>query len=112
MQSACENILYIVKQIINALCVFQDLFNIQDPGGQQPSSALITLNQMAAGGHQIATVKRRKKSTAAPDKKKMYEEVRVMCYIQKSLNNRDEERTRYRPFPPHVSQMHVNLSYL
>ena len=55
----------------------QDLYNIQDPGGQPPSSALISLNQMGAGGHQIATVKRRKKSTAAPDKKKMYEEVRM-----------------------------------
>lgn len=52
--------------------VFQDLFNMQDAGGQPPSAALITLNQMGA---QIATVKRRKKSTAAPDKKKMYEEV-------------------------------------
>lgn len=31
---------------------------------------------MAAGGHQIATVKRCKKSTAAPDKK-MYEEVKM-----------------------------------
>lgn len=45
---------------------------MQDAGGQPPSAALITLNQMGA---QIATVKRRKKSTAAPDKKKMYEEV-------------------------------------
>ncbi|XP_066987229.1 uncharacterized protein PDZ-GEF isoform X4 [Macrobrachium rosenbergii] len=53
---------------------------------------------MAAGGHQIATVKRRKKSTAAPDKKKMYEEAqmvrRVKAYLSRLQVVTDEEQLR------------------
>lgn len=47
-------------------------------GGQQPSNALVTMNQLTTGGtgnQNAATVKRRKKSTATPNPKKMFEEV-------------------------------------
>jgi Rap guanine nucleotide exchange factor 2 len=49
-------------------------------GGQPPSNAMVALNQLTmasgAGGQQgAATVKRRKKSTAQPNPKKMFEEV-------------------------------------
>jgi Rap guanine nucleotide exchange factor 2 len=49
-------------------------------GGQPPSNAMVALNQLTVaggtGGQQgAATVKRRKKSTAQPNPKKMFEEV-------------------------------------
>nr|XP_045621434.1 uncharacterized protein LOC123772381 isoform X4 [Procambarus clarkii] len=87
-----------IRDLQNMCSAPYDLFNIQDAGGQPPSSALISLNQMAAGGHQIATVKRRKKSTAAPDKKKMYEEAqmvrRVKAYLSRMSIITDEEQLR------------------
>lgn len=87
-----------IRDLQNMCSAPYDLFNIQDAGGQAPSSALISLNQMAAGGHQIATVKRRKKSTAAPDKKKMYEEAqmvrRVKAYLSRMHVVTDEEVLR------------------
>jgi hypothetical protein len=55
-------------------------------GGQPPSNAMVALNQLTmasgAGGPQgAATVKRRKKSTAQPNPKKMFEEVlERFCY--------------------------------
>jgi hypothetical protein len=61
-------------------------------GGQPPSNAMVALNQLTvasgAGGQQGAsTVKRRKKSTAQPNPKKMFEEVlkcSVIPYILES----------------------------
>lgn len=49
-------------------------------GGQPPSSAMVALNQLTTGTggpsqQGGATVKRRKKSTAVPNPKKMFEEV-------------------------------------
>lgn len=48
-------------------------------GGQPASNAMVTLNQLTTGGTagqiNAATVKRRKKSTGAPNPKKMFEEV-------------------------------------
>lgn len=53
--------------------------------GQPPSSAMVALNQLTtgngsgtAGPQSAATVKRRKKSTAQPNPKKMFEEVRFL----------------------------------
>ncbi|KAK3863195.1 hypothetical protein Pcinc_031004 [Petrolisthes cinctipes] len=89
-----------IRDLQNMCSAPYDLFNIQDSGGgQAPSSALISLNQMASGGgNQIATVKRRKKSTAAPDKKKMYEEAqmvrRVKAYLSRMSIIFDEEQLR------------------
>lgn len=55
-------------------------------GGQPPSNAMVALNQLTmasgAGGQQgAATVKRRKKSTAQPNPKKMFEEVLHCCHV-------------------------------
>ncbi|XP_069992799.1 uncharacterized protein PDZ-GEF isoform X12 [Penaeus vannamei] len=84
-----------IRDLQNMCSAPYDLFNMQDAGGQPPSAALITLNQMGA---QIATVKRRKKSTAAPDKKKMYEEAqmvrRVKAYLSRLQVITDEEQLR------------------
>lgn len=44
--------------------------------GQPQSTAMTAMNQGITGSQQSSTVKRRKKSTAQPDKKKMFEEVR------------------------------------
>jgi hypothetical protein len=51
-------------------------------GGQPPSNAMVALNQLTTGTTQqgAATVKRRKKSTAAPNPKKMFEEVCIHLY--------------------------------
>ena len=47
--------------------------------GQPPSNAMVAMNHLTinsgASGQGTATVKRRKKSTAQPNPKKMFEEV-------------------------------------
>ncbi|XP_048513096.1 rap guanine nucleotide exchange factor 6-like isoform X4 [Athalia rosae] len=75
-----------------------DLMTMTDIGGQALSSAMVAMNQMntANQGGQTATVKRRKKSTAAPNHKKMFEEAQMVRRVKAYLANMkvitDEER--------------------
>nr|CAD7394592.1 unnamed protein product [Timema cristinae] len=60
--------------------------------GQPPSSAMVALNQLTTGTgqcgqHNVATVKRRKKSTAQPNPKKMFEEAQMVRRVKAYLNN-------------------------
>ncbi|XP_043654074.1 rap guanine nucleotide exchange factor 2-like isoform X1 [Drosophila teissieri] len=76
-----------------------DLLSILELKGQSPSNALFSLNQMsasqsnAAAGTVIAanagqaTIKRRKKSTAAPNPKKMFEEAQMVRRVKAYLNS-------------------------
>ncbi|XP_068150276.1 rap guanine nucleotide exchange factor 2 isoform X2 [Drosophila tropicalis] len=76
-----------------------DLLAILELKGQSPSNALFSLNQMsssqsnAAAGSVIAanagqaTIKRRKKSTAAPNPKKMFEEAQMVRRVKAYLNS-------------------------
>ncbi|XP_030377448.1 rap guanine nucleotide exchange factor 2 isoform X2 [Scaptodrosophila lebanonensis] len=76
-----------------------DLLAILELKGQSPSNALFSLNQMsasqtnAATGTVIAanagqaTIKRRKKSTAAPNPKKMFEEAQMVRRVKAYLNS-------------------------
>ena len=54
-----------------------DLFSILELGGQQPSNAMVAMNQLTAGGQYLATVNRnrRKKASGLPNPKRMFEEV-------------------------------------
>lgn len=74
-----------------------DLLTTLELRGQPPSSAMVALNQMSVsqtpqtivshiqGGQ--ATVKRRKKSAAAPNPKKMFEEAQMVRRVKAYLNN-------------------------
>ena len=54
-----------------------DLFSMLELGGQQPSNAMVAMNQLTAGGQYLATVnRRRKKASGVPNPKRMFEEVR------------------------------------
>ena len=81
-----------------------DLFTMLQLGGQPPSAAMMAMNQLTtgsgmaggavhhAGGHQhltatSATVKRRKKSQAAPHPKKMFEEAQMVRRVKAYLAN-------------------------
>ncbi|XP_070854494.1 rap guanine nucleotide exchange factor 2 isoform X2 [Drosophila suzukii] len=76
-----------------------DLLSILELKGQSPSTALFSLNQMnasqsnAAAGTVIAsnagqaTIKRRKKSAAAPNPKKMFEEAQMVRRVKAYLNS-------------------------
>ncbi|XP_037926120.1 rap guanine nucleotide exchange factor 2 isoform X3 [Hermetia illucens] len=83
-----------------------DLLTMLEFQGHVPSSAMVSLNQMSVsagvvggsstgGGsnmglhtlHGQATVKRRKKSTAAPNPKKMFEEAQMVRRVKAYLNN-------------------------
>ncbi|XP_017048393.1 rap guanine nucleotide exchange factor 2 isoform X2 [Drosophila ficusphila] len=76
-----------------------DLLSILELKGQSPSNALFSLNQMsasqsnAAAGTVIAanagqaTIKRRKKSAAAPNPKKMFEEAQMVRRVKAYLNS-------------------------
>ncbi|XP_026682359.1 rap guanine nucleotide exchange factor 2-like [Diaphorina citri] len=101
--------------------LFQDLQDLMDPSrnmskyrqlvsaeqsrppivrGQPPSNAMVTLNQLTTGGTagqmNAATVKRRKKSTGAPNPKKMFEEAqmvrRVKAYLARMNVITDEDK--------------------
>ena len=54
-----------------------DLFSMLELGGQQPSNAMVAMNQLTTGGqHLKATVnRRRKKLSGVPNPKRMFEEV-------------------------------------
>ncbi|XP_037928446.1 rap guanine nucleotide exchange factor 2 isoform X2 [Teleopsis dalmanni] len=76
-----------------------DLLAILELKGQSPSNAMFSLNQMSAsqgnaGTNTIiaanagqATIKRRKKSAAAPNPKKMFEEAQMVRRVKAYLNN-------------------------
>ncbi|XP_059489426.1 rap guanine nucleotide exchange factor 2 isoform X2 [Neocloeon triangulifer] len=95
-----EKLRMIAKEVrtLGSMCSSPyDLLTMLELGGQPPSSAMRAMNQMSAGSqHQAATVKRRKKSTAAPNPKKMFEEAQMVRRVKAYLNNlrviTDEER--------------------
>ncbi|KAL3284268.1 hypothetical protein HHI36_018429 [Cryptolaemus montrouzieri] len=80
-----------------------DLLTMLELGGQPASNAMITLNQLTTTSSQHCqqgqtTVKRRKKSTAAPNPKKMFEEAQMVRRVKAYLNNlkviTDEDKLR------------------
>ncbi|XP_033230697.1 rap guanine nucleotide exchange factor 2-like isoform X20 [Belonocnema kinseyi] len=87
-----------VRTLTNMCSSPYDLLTMLERGGQPPSSAMVALNQMTTGnqGGQTATVKRRKKSTAVPNQKKMFEEAQMVRRVKAYLANMkvitDEER--------------------
>ena len=52
-----------------------DLFSMLELGGQQPSSAMISMNQLTTGHHLANRRAARKKTTGIPNPKRMFEEV-------------------------------------
>lgn len=78
-----------VRNLTNMCSSPYDLLTMLELGGQPTSNAMVALNQLTtgvsgvgAGVHQggAATVKRRKKSAAAPNPKKMFEEVSTRVF--------------------------------
>ena len=67
-------------------------------GGQQPSNAMVAMNQLTTGGqHLKATVnRRRKKLSGVPNPKRMFEEAQMVRRVKAYLKNMriitDEER--------------------
>ncbi|XP_044011272.1 rap guanine nucleotide exchange factor 6-like isoform X4 [Aphidius gifuensis] len=87
-----------VRTLTNMCSSPYDLLTMLERSGQPPSSAMVALNQMTTAnqGGQTATVKRRKKSTATPNPKKMFEEAQMVRRVKAYLANMkvitDEER--------------------
>ncbi|XP_063217155.1 rap guanine nucleotide exchange factor 6-like [Bacillus rossius redtenbacheri] len=91
-----------VRALTNMCSSPYDLLTMLELGGQPPSSAMKALNHQLTtgtgpGGNQgAATVKRRKKSTAQPNPKKMFEEAQMVRRVKAYLNNMrvidDEDR--------------------
>ncbi|XP_066903454.1 rap guanine nucleotide exchange factor 6 isoform X8 [Halyomorpha halys] len=87
-----------VRTLTNMCSSPYDLLTMLELGGQPPSNAMVTLNQLTTGNTQqgAATVKRRKKSTGAPNPKKMFEEAqmvrRVKAYLNRMRVVTDEEK--------------------
>lgn len=93
-----EKLRMIAKEvrILSHMCSSSyDIMTMLELKGQAPSSAMVALNQMNMNNnpttivsHQgSATVKRRKKSTAAPNPKKMFEEAQMVRRVKAYLNN-------------------------
>uniref|UniRef100_A0A8D8PXE9 Rap guanine nucleotide exchange factor 6 n=1 Tax=Cacopsylla melanoneura TaxID=428564 RepID=A0A8D8PXE9_9HEMI len=89
-----------VRTLTNMCSAPYDLLTMLELGGQPASNAMVTLNQLTTGGTagqiNAATVKRRKKSTGAPNPKKMFEEAqmvrRVKAYLAKMKVITDEDK--------------------
>ncbi|KAI5739235.1 hypothetical protein M8J77_016752 [Diaphorina citri] len=89
-----------VRTLTNMCSAPYDLLTMLELGGQPPSNAMVTLNQLTTGGTagqmNAATVKRRKKSTGAPNPKKMFEEAqmvrRVKAYLARMNVITDEDK--------------------
>ena len=58
-----------------------DLFSMLELGGQQPSSAMISMNQLTTGQHLANRRTGRKKTTGIPNPKRMFEEVIELCNV-------------------------------
>ena len=71
-----------VRSLINMCSAPLDLFSMLELGGQQPSNAMVAMNQLTTGGQNLATVKRgrRKKPTGVPNPKRMFEEVTIYLH--------------------------------
>ncbi|XP_076264887.1 PDZ domain-containing guanine nucleotide exchange factor isoform X3 [Rhynchophorus ferrugineus] len=85
-----------VRSLSNMCSSPYDLLTMLELGGQPASNAMVALNQMTTATSQYqaslyvsgqATVKRRKKSTAAPNPKKMFEESQMVRRVKAYLNN-------------------------
>ena len=64
-----------VRSLTNMCSVPLDLFSMLELGGQQPSSAMISMNQLTTGHHLANRRTGRKKTTGIPNPKRMFEEV-------------------------------------
>ncbi|KAJ8976255.1 hypothetical protein NQ317_001889 [Molorchus minor] len=81
-----------VRSLGNMCSSPYDLLTMLELSGQPPSNAMVALNQLTTASSQYhaqgqATVKRRKKSTAAPNPKKMFEESQMVRRVKAYLNN-------------------------
>ncbi|XP_065171530.1 rap guanine nucleotide exchange factor 6-like isoform X3 [Atheta coriaria] len=81
-----------VRTLSNMCSSPYDLLTMLELGGQPTSNAMVALNQLTTQSSQHhpqgqATVKRRKKSAAAPNPKKMFEESQMVRRVKAYLNN-------------------------
>merc|ERR1712241_711029 len=88
-----------VRSLINMCSAPLDLFSMLELGGQQPSNAMVAMNQLTTGGQQnLATVNRRprKKPQGVPNPKRMFEEAQMVRRVKAYLKNMkvitDEEK--------------------
>ena len=70
-----------VRTLTNMCSVPLDLFSMLELGGQQPSSAMISMNQLTTGHHLANRRAARKKTTGIPNPKRMFEEVIALFFI-------------------------------
>lgn len=90
-----------VRTLTNMCSAPLDLFSMLELGGQQPSNAMVAMNQLTAGGQYLATVnrsRRKKKASGMPNPKRMFEEAQMVRRVKAYLNNMkvisDESRLR------------------
>uniref|UniRef100_T1J310 Rap guanine nucleotide exchange factor 2 n=1 Tax=Strigamia maritima TaxID=126957 RepID=T1J310_STRMM len=76
-----------IRQLNNMCSAPYDLFTMLELGGAHPSAAMVSMNQLTMGGANIATFKRRKKSTTVPNPKKMFEEAQMVRRVKAYLSN-------------------------
>ncbi|KAG8191865.1 hypothetical protein JTE90_019800 [Oedothorax gibbosus] len=84
-----------VRQLMNMCSAPYDLFSMLEIGGAHPTAAMASLNSFATTTN-AATVKKRKKSAAQPNPKKMFEEAQMVRRVKTYLSNlkviADEEK--------------------
>merc|ERR1719150_794267 len=84
-----------VRALTNMCSVPLDLFSMLELGGQQPSLAMVSMNQLTTGQHLANRRQGRKKTAGIPNPKRMFEEAqmvrRVKAYLKSMKVITDEE---------------------
>ncbi|XP_035225084.1 rap guanine nucleotide exchange factor 2-like isoform X2 [Stegodyphus dumicola] len=75
-----------IRTVLSMCSAPYDLFNMLESGGAHPTAAMASLNSFATTTN-AATVKRRKKSSAQPNPKKMFEEAQMVRRVKAYLSN-------------------------
>ena len=88
-----------VRTLTNMCSAPLDLFSMLELGGQQPSNAMVAMNQLTTGGQHLKAMRdqrRRKKVSGVPNPKRMFEEAQMVRRVKAYLKNMriitDEER--------------------
>ncbi|XP_054711179.1 rap guanine nucleotide exchange factor 2-like [Uloborus diversus] len=75
-----------IRTVIGMCSAPYDLFGMLESGGAHPTAAMASLNSFATTTN-AATAKRRKKSSAQPNPKKMFEEAQMVRRVKAYLSN-------------------------
>ena len=93
-----------VRSLTNMCSAPLDLFSMLELGGQQPSNAMVAMNQLTTGGQNLTSVnRRRKKVSGVPNPKRMFEEVNFSLKFNTTFFKNGPFPASFSLFPLHMT---------